>query len=770
MQLFEKYGTLIERNTALIEKVSPCRWIHHDILSSTKTYWSEVSGNWPTFTSCLRQVTPCPCAACSTQAMLAEGVNPLYGHDEVLAAAELVAQDKGVDLEDTSSVMTSFQVSLDRVVDEKVAQQMNAAFIFVKPHANTPATVQMVTKLLESKGLVIKSTGTITAEEIDSKKLIDQHYYAIASKATILKPAQLNVPADKFEGQFGIGWQAALDAGKVFNAMDACEKLGLDAEQMDAEWGKCKKAKKLIKFGGGFYCGLIEIEGKEPIYVFNGFFMQMRTEFTKPGLSITYFVVEWSADTLPWADFRGKLLGPTDPAEAPADSARGMILAQWKELGLTEEPNTGLNGVHASASPFEAMAEINNWLQTPISDIAYGQELLNAGLTDALIKEWSIDPQVVQPDTSKGSLFDSVEDLDRADCTAKLRELYLHRIMRKAWSAAEKRAEDNKRVDTLLDDVAKTPATKTPATETPATFNKVGFGATQRPSVVKRAETSGHNITIAHLALLEQATTAAKCLFKQVDTNGDNTISMDEMEARFGSKAKEWMEKFDKNNDSMISQEEMVDVICQQHIEDSKEAEKWMKELTKIPPEDLDTAHVNGIKQELTTLFESIDKDSSGSLSYKELDNALHEVKPNSKSKRYPDGKPTQRAKSFAKTMANWAKLGLIDPNDDLETRFHHIDSDHSGLISLQEFLKFVDAGVSSAQAERRAEERAKALDGKPMKALTFVELRDVRDGEIKRGKVDPEGGDQGHTRHWIGSNTHRESLPSCFSLFFLSI
>ena len=32
---------------------------------------------------------------------------------------------------------------------------------------------------------------------IDEKKLIDQHYYAIASKATILKPEQLNVPADK---------------------------------------------------------------------------------------------------------------------------------------------------------------------------------------------------------------------------------------------------------------------------------------------------------------------------------------------------------------------------------------------------------------------------------------------------------------------------------------------------------------------------------------------------------------------------------------------
>ena len=299
----------------------------------------------------------------------------------------------------------------------------NNAFVFVKPHANTPMAVKMVSELLMSRGVKILKTGTITAEEIDSKKLIDQHYYAIASKATILKPDKLNVPADKFEGQFGIGWQAALDAGKVFNAMDACEKLGLDAEQMDAEWGKCKKAKKLIKFGGGFYCGLIEIEGKDPIYVFNGFFMQMRTEFTKPGLSITYFVVEWPEAGMPWADFRGKLLGPTDPADAPADSARGMVLAQWKELGLTEEPNTGLNGFHASASPFEALAEINNWLETPVADIPFGQALLAAGLSEATIKDWSVDPVVAQVGGGKGSLFDSVEDLDSGACTAKLLEL-----------------------------------------------------------------------------------------------------------------------------------------------------------------------------------------------------------------------------------------------------------------------------------------------------------------------------------------------------------
>jgi hypothetical protein len=52
-----------------------------------------------------------------------------------------------------------------------------------------------------------------------------------------------------------------------------------------------------------------------------------------------------------------QVLGPTDPVTAPEDSVRGMIYKQWKELGLSSEPNVGDNGVHASASPFEGLAE-----------------------------------------------------------------------------------------------------------------------------------------------------------------------------------------------------------------------------------------------------------------------------------------------------------------------------------------------------------------------------------------------------------------------------
>jgi hypothetical protein len=294
----------------------------------------------------------------------------------------------------------------------------NSAFVFIKPHAVTDKVKELASETLSKNNIKILSQGTITSEEIDSKKLIDQHYYAIASKATILKPHQLNVPADKFKDKFGIGWTEALEKGNVYNALDACAKLEVTPDEMDKQWGICKKADKLIKFGGGFYCGLVEIEGKEPIYAFNGFFMAMRNKFTAPGLSIYYYSVEWDSDALSWADFRGKVLGPTDPAEAPADSMRGMVLAKWQDLGLAAEPNVGDNGVHASASPFEALAERNNWLGAAFAEDPYGKELIAAGISEATLKDWSVDPQV------KGkSIFDQLEDMDSAACTAKAVEL-----------------------------------------------------------------------------------------------------------------------------------------------------------------------------------------------------------------------------------------------------------------------------------------------------------------------------------------------------------
>jgi hypothetical protein len=142
----------------------------------------------------------------------------------------------------------------------------NSAFVFLKPHANTPAAQRLVAKALAANSITVKSEGELTAAQIDKGMLIDQHYYAIASKATLLKPQDMPVPADKFEAAFGLPWKKALSEGLVFNALDACTALGVDAAGLDALWAKAKKT----KFGGGFYCGLVAAEGKRPIYVMNG--------------------------------------------------------------------------------------------------------------------------------------------------------------------------------------------------------------------------------------------------------------------------------------------------------------------------------------------------------------------------------------------------------------------------------------------------------------------------------------------------------------------
>mmetsp|Transcript_11731 Transcript_11731/g.21332 ORF Transcript_11731/g.21332 Transcript_11731/m.21332 type:complete len:345 (-) Transcript_11731:90-1124(-) len=299
----------------------------------------------------------------------------------------------------------------------------NQAFVFIKPHAVTDETKTLVKQGLQSKGLNVTGEGTLTSEEIDKKKLIDQHYYAIASKATILKPDQLNVPKDKFKATFSIDFDEALAQGIVVNAMDACDKLGCTADELNTAWAACKKAGKLVKFGGGFYCGMVELPGKPALYVFNGFFMSMRSNFTAPGRSIHYYTVEWDEDKLSWEDFRGKLLGPTDPKEAPKDSLRGQIYTDWKSLGLKDVPNVGDNGVHASASPFEGVCERLNWLGMRCTSDKYCNYLLQRGMNQKTIEEWSVDPQVQLEGGKKGSIFDALEDLNATACAEKLVQL-----------------------------------------------------------------------------------------------------------------------------------------------------------------------------------------------------------------------------------------------------------------------------------------------------------------------------------------------------------
>jgi len=303
-----------------------------------------------------------------------------------------------------------------------------SAFVFAKPHANTPAFQAKIKEVFEAKGISIVEEGEITGPDIDSNKYIDQHYYAIASKATIMPAKDLNVPADKFKDTFGEEWAAAVADDRVHNALDIKTKLGWESDKLNAEWDKTSdkaSPKTRVKFGGGFYCGQLDVDGKK-YYTFNAFFMEMRGKFTQAGESIHYFVVEFEDTTLAWSAFRGEVLGPTNPAEAPSGSLRGIVNADWEALGLKSAPNTGDNAVHASASPFEGLAERTNWLASKytLQTDAFAVALKGVGISEETMKAWSVDPQVPIPGAEgKKSLFDQVEDMDFDACVAKLKEI-----------------------------------------------------------------------------------------------------------------------------------------------------------------------------------------------------------------------------------------------------------------------------------------------------------------------------------------------------------
>merc|ERR1719229_1606978 len=146
--------------------------------------------------------------------------------------------------------------------------------------------------------------------------------------------------------------------------------------------------------------------------------MDMRKAFTTPGTQIYYYEVEWSTQALSWADFRAKLLGGTDPKTADAGSLRNTIFKDWQALGLKSVPNTGDNGMHASASPFEALAERANWLGASITSDGFGRALLASGVPLSMIKAWTDDPPV-KFEGKKQSLFDLLEDLDGRECLEK---------------------------------------------------------------------------------------------------------------------------------------------------------------------------------------------------------------------------------------------------------------------------------------------------------------------------------------------------------------
>jgi hypothetical protein len=113
-----------------------------------------------------------------------------------------------------------------------------------------------------------------------------------------------------------------------------------------------------MRLRSGLYAELHEFDS-EPIVVINGFHPKQLAHFSSRGAHTAALI---GNSDLPWGLLRTQMIGDTFPAKAVTGSIRRTILDRRDQFGFNHVDESN-NCVHMSSGPFEALAEIANFLR-----------------------------------------------------------------------------------------------------------------------------------------------------------------------------------------------------------------------------------------------------------------------------------------------------------------------------------------------------------------------------------------------------------------------
>jgi hypothetical protein len=296
--------------------------------------------------------------------------------------------------------------------------------VYLKPHAKGLQVERFLRDYFFRKDLKVTLEGSLGGKDMQSGGVIDKQYGDIARRAMLLKPEELSLSSAsfiRFQKKFGVSWSDALEDDLLYNTSDATENLQVTGEILGQAWMESMSSGKVVKLGRGFYCGLIDtIPDKPALFCINGFFMAMRAEYLAANASVHYFLVEWDNGAMSWEDFRKKVIGVTNPSLAHPESLRSIMTQKWDELGLSGPLDTMSNGLHASASAFEAMVERSIWLGVPLhKDKQFGVDLFSTSIPAAVIEGWATNPRI------RGKfVFDHMENQGSGQCLETAKALH----------------------------------------------------------------------------------------------------------------------------------------------------------------------------------------------------------------------------------------------------------------------------------------------------------------------------------------------------------
>ncbi len=299
----------------------------------------------------------------------------------------------------------------------------NEFLFFIKPEITLPsATIQLkeVLDLIQEKinffGLKIHNVKILSAKYLEQYNIIAQHYGVINKISTNAIQNMSESAKEKFKEIYG----KAVNEVKVLGGSEFLKQYpDFNAYAADYLWQNIENK----KLAGGTYCEVIKIDD-ETIYLINGFHPRQLKHFTEKGRSIV--IMTLSGD-LSWGEARNNFIGTTNPSIANKGSLRREFLENKTALGLPEV-SQGVNGVHLSAGPVEALVELKRY-NSDFSDIAQTKDFSTFSFGKKLKEVFPnskfdniIDNINLQVNGKIISVFDLTEEKDSNDAITLLVE------------------------------------------------------------------------------------------------------------------------------------------------------------------------------------------------------------------------------------------------------------------------------------------------------------------------------------------------------------
>jgi hypothetical protein len=282
----------------------------------------------------------------------------------------------------------------------------NEFVVFTKPEISMvqrteqEAIFGLLKSHFQTHGVTLAEARLIPGEEFKESGAMSEHYGVINRVSTEGREA-LTADADhalrdRFGRELKSGYQV-YGGHQFLTAYPGFTPLSLAALFANTT---------VQRLGPGAYASAATIDS-DNVIILNGFHPRQLEWFTRDDTAC-WFLHCFSESH--WSDLRQSMIGSTDPERAEPDSIRGRLFREREMYGL-KTVSSNFNGVHMSAGPLEALAELMRFFGGGSESYSFTAQLTQAGLSPERIN-WLLTNPVLSHLGKVQTAFDLTEELD----------------------------------------------------------------------------------------------------------------------------------------------------------------------------------------------------------------------------------------------------------------------------------------------------------------------------------------------------------------------